>query len=291
MQVDNRTNQKSSYVGICLSICDCTKMASLDVARHAASVGAWHTILEVERGAAAAQIRKACRTLQRDAHPDKGGSPELSQLINRARDALLGQCPETARQRAARRAGDEEEERRAEVAQRAEDQRKRDAAEAEKLAERERTRRVALQRSSKRGGKARSAVYLSQSTRLLFPRLGVRISALQRKGCLEKARSLAYAAEAEIASRRATRESMFPKTVGLASRDPVKAALLAGLKARYDVAYQRVRYIRTQRGVRKAVAFSSATLPRLRLSWVLREAWTVLLAQPPPIHGAGSIPM
>ena len=122
-------------------------MASLDVARHAASVGAWHTILGVERGAAAAQIRKACRTLQRDAHPDKGGSPELSQLINRARDALLGQCPETARQRAARRDVDMEEERRAEVAQRAEDQRKRDAAEAEKLAERERTRRVALQRS------------------------------------------------------------------------------------------------------------------------------------------------
>ena len=74
-----------------------------------------------------------------------------------------------------------EEERRAEVAQLAEEQRKRDAAEAEKLAERERTRRVALQRSSNRGGKARSAVYLSQSTRLLFPRLGVRISALQRK--------------------------------------------------------------------------------------------------------------
>ena len=85
---------------------------------------------------------------------------------------------------------------------------------------------------------------------------------------------------------------MFPKTVGLASRDPVKAALLAGLKARYDVAYQRVRYIRTQRlGVRKAVAFSSVILPRLRLSWVLREAWTVLLAQPPPLHGAGMIPM
>ena len=83
---------------------------------------------------------------------------------------------------------------------------------------------------------------------------------------------------------------MFPKTVGLASRDPVKAALLAGLKARYDVAYQRVRYLRTQR-VRKAVAFSSVILPRLQLSWVLREAWTVLLAQPPPLHGAGTIPM
>ena len=84
---------------------------------------------------------------------------------------------------------------------------------------------------------------------------------------------------------------MFPKTVGLALREPVKAALLVGLKIRYDIAYQRVRYLRTQRGVRKAVAFSSVTLPRLRLSWVLREAWTVLLAQPQSIHGVGSIPM
>ena len=134
-------------------------------------------------------------------------------------------------------------------------------------------------------------MYLSQSTRLLFPRLGQRILVLQKKGRLETARCLAYAAEAEVATRRATRELTFPKTVGLASREPFKAALLVKLKARYDVAYQRVRYLRTQRGVRKVVAFSSVTLPRLRLSWILHEAWMVLLAQPPPIRGVGTIPM
>ena len=86
------------------------------------------------------------------------------------------------------------------------------------------------------------------------------------------------------------REEAFPKTVGLNSREPVKAQLLAALKARYNVAYQRVRYLRPARGSRET-AGSGRTLARLRLAWVLREAWTVLLSQPPPVWGDGVIPM
>ena len=71
------------------------------------------------------------------------------------------------------------------------------------------------------------------------------------------------------------RETTFPKTAGLASRDHVKAQLLTTLKKRYDVAYQRLRYLR---GKTMGVA-----LARLRMAWILREAWGVLLSQPPPI--------
>lgn len=78
------------------------------------------------------------------------------------------------------------------------------------------------------------------------------------------------------------RETIFPKTVGLASREPHKAALLVALKLKYDVAYQRMRYL-TKRMSRKTVAAEGVTLARLRMSWLLREAWTILASQPPPM--------
>ena len=156
-------------------------------------------------------------------------------------------------------------------------------------AQRERVRHTASRRSSKRGAYARTKVYLSSSTRALFPQLGRRISVLQGEGRWEKSRCLAYAAEAELGARRAVRETIFPKTAGLAAREPIKAQLLAALKVRYNVAYQRVRYLRTGRGSR-AASFSGMALPRLRLTSILHEAWTVLLSQPPPILGDAAIP-
>ena len=70
----------------------------------------------------------------------------------------------------------------------------------------------------------------------------------------EKARCLVYAAEADIAARRAVREEQFPKTCKLASREPYKAAILAV----YDATYQRIRYLE-RRGARVGLA-----VPRLR---------------------------
>ena len=62
---------------------------TLAVAKAAAEREDWHLILELPRGANVAQIQKARRQLQRGAHEDKGGSRELSTLINVAADKLL----------------------------------------------------------------------------------------------------------------------------------------------------------------------------------------------------------
>ena len=266
-----------------------TIMAQLSDAVTWAHFGAWHKILQIEPHSNAAQIEKARRTLQRSAHPDKGGSVELSQLVNKAADTLISRTKQTdnesrfaewfewLRQEDAARAEAKAAEAKAAAAKAAE------AKAAEMLAARTAVAEAALSHQSKRGANARSKVYLSPSTRRLFPRIGNRIWVLQKKGQWEKSRCLAYAVEAEIASRRGVRETTFPKTMGLVSREPVKAQRLAALKRRYDVAYQRVRYLRGKT--------AGVTLARLRLAWVLREAWGVLLSQPPPVMDETVIPM
>ena len=72
-----------------------TIMAQLSDAVAWAHFGAWHKILQIEPHSNAAQIEKARRTLQRSAHPDKGGSTELSQLINKAADTLISRTTQT----------------------------------------------------------------------------------------------------------------------------------------------------------------------------------------------------
>ena len=265
-------------------------MAQLSDAVAAAAIGAWHKILQIECGSDAAQIERARRTRQRSAHPDKGGSVELSKLINEAADTLLrqGEGGLTAEWREWLKQERERDTRlKRERAARAAEEAARVAEEAARAADAERAYVIhsALSHPSKRGGKARSKVYLSPSTRILFPRIGQRILVLQKKGQWEKGRCLAYAAEAEIASRRGVRETTFPKTAGLVSREPEKGTRLAALKRRYDVAYQRVRYLRGK------TATAGVTLARLRLAWVLREAWGVLLSQPPPVMDETVIPM
>ena len=66
---------------------------TLEAARAAARQGRWHSILGLRPGASADEVRKARRRLQLTAHTDKGGSTELSQLINQAADELLERCP------------------------------------------------------------------------------------------------------------------------------------------------------------------------------------------------------
>ena len=64
-----------------------------EAARAAARQRRWHAVLGLNPGASADEVRKARRRLQLTAHTDKGGSKELSQLINQAADQLLEQCP------------------------------------------------------------------------------------------------------------------------------------------------------------------------------------------------------
>ena len=67
---------------------------TLEAARAAAQQRRWHAVLGLNLGASADEVRKARRRLQLTAHTDKGGSKELSQLINQAADELLERCPE-----------------------------------------------------------------------------------------------------------------------------------------------------------------------------------------------------
>ena len=268
----------------------------VDSARLCAHKGRWHTILGLQAGASADDIRRARRRLQLSCHEDKGGSGELSQLINRAADVLLERCPEVRAQRAEAQAREEaaerellrarqEEERRQREEQLARDQEERARhMEEERRESQERAHKRAVATTAARGGRARKAVYLSWSTGLVFRTLKHRIFRLQDRRAHERARCLAYAAEAEIAARRAARETKFPTCMRLAAREPYKAQRLTSLKRDYDRAYQRLRYLRRTRQPQRCAALTVARL--------LREAWGVLLAQPAPIRDeAQAIPL
>ena len=70
---------------------------TVDVARSLFDAREFHTILGIELGASAEQIQRARRKLQLGAHSDKGGSDEVSALINAAADELLKRCRGTWR--------------------------------------------------------------------------------------------------------------------------------------------------------------------------------------------------
>ena len=122
-------------------------------------------------------------------------------------------------------------------------------------------------------------MYLWRSTGRVFERLRSRVYVLHNRHAYDKARCLAYAAEAEIAARRAARETRFPRTARLEARDPDKAQRLARIKAAYERAYQHLCYVRRTRQLERCAALTVARL--------LREAWGVLLAQPAPICDEG----
>ena len=66
---------------------------ALEAARSAAQHRRWHAVLGLRPGASADEVRKARRRLQLTAHTDKGGSKDLSQIINQAADELLERGP------------------------------------------------------------------------------------------------------------------------------------------------------------------------------------------------------
>ena len=269
---------------------------SLETAQHYARQGDWHALLGLQSssatGGSAADIRKARRRLQLSCHSDKGGNPELSQLINRAADILLEQCPEVRAQRARVRAHEEAEEQfRAEEDRRqAEEERRRlveehfRTLEAKRQKAEQRNQKRALHRASARGARRRASVYLSNSTSRVFSvYLRLKIDKLQQRHRHARARCMAYAAESEISARRAARETKFPRTCGLEARDPVKARELARIKPQYERAYQRLCYLRRTSQYERCASLAVARL--------LRQAWDVLLSQPAPLSGDAVIPL
>ena len=219
---------------------------TLAAARAAARQGKWHSILRLPLNATTEQIRQARRRLQLSAHTDKGGCAEMSQLINQATDELLSRRPEiwakqqwTRAQEAAEERRKQAEEEEAAAAQRRLDAKRREEERQQRCEEhirktRAENHRIAMKSAAMRGARRRSKVYLSVNTGIAFRTLRRKVERLQCQRGYERARLLAYAAEAEVATRRGIRETRFPKTAGLARREPVKAAALAGLKAQYD---------------------------------------------------------
>ena len=265
---------------------------SLETAQHHARRGDWHALLGLQSSSSAADIRKARRRLQLSCHSDKGGDPVLSQLINHAADILLEQCPEVWAHRAQMRAQEEAEELlRAEQERRqAEEERRQrveeyfQTLEARRQKAEQRNQKQAVQRTSARGARRRTSVYLSKSTSRVFPVcLRMKINTLQQGRNHAKARCVAYAAESEISARRAARETKFPRTCGLEARDPAKAQELARIKPQYERAYQRLCYVRRTRQYERCASLAVARL--------LREAWDVLLSQPAPFSGDSPIPL
>ena len=133
-----------------------------------------------------------------------------------------------------------------------------------------------------RGGAKRETAYLSKHAGRAFPAVRRRLQKLQgRRGGVALARALTYAVEAEVAARRAAREDMWPKTVGLHGRQPEKSVALATLKQQYDKAYQHLRHLRKSRQLHQHAVLTTKRL--------LHEAWMILLAAPAPLPSESPI--
>ena len=106
---------------------------------------------------------------------------------------------------------------------------------------------------------------------------------LQKTGKQSAAQALAFAVESEIIARRIARESSFPKTENLATRDADKATRLCKLRPLYQKAYDRLRYVR-RAGLPEHFA-------RLCVNRILGQAWTLLLEMPALLVEDGVITM
>ena len=289
---------------------------TLEAARAAAHQRRWHTILGLEPGASADEVRKARRRLQLTAHTDKGGSNELSQLINLAADELLEQCPQDwvpqasehdpewwrellreAKEEIERRRQAEEEEQRAarmreerlrrdreEMWREAEDIRRRweesERLERQRL-QRDRAHHDTVRRVGHRRTRCKGAAYLGELAGRAFPVVKCRLRKLPEAGKHRRAQALAYAVEAEMGARRVARETRFPKTEALAERDSDKAARLDQLRPAFQKACDRLRYVRR---TSKPQDFARLCVQRL-----LTQAWGILLDMPAPLVGGDAI--
>ena len=269
---------------------------TLEQARAAARRQDWFAILGLSFPVSERDVLKAKRQLQRTAHQDRGGSAELSQLINLAADELIDLLRPEIRERRERhdhedetrrrkdeelRRLKEEELRRHEDARRREEDYERRKEEGRRIleeqcrAERMHSLSETVRVAHCRGGSKRTTANLSFHAGRAFPVAKKRVQALRkRQGGTAKACALVYAIEREIAARRAAREDKWPKTVGLERRQPDKKEALAAQKREYDRAYQQLRHLR-----RTGQLHAHASLTTQRL---LREAWMILLDLPAP---------
>ncbi len=262
------------------------KMApTLEEARAATHRRDWHLILGLSPPFAERDVQKARRELQRHAHQDKGGNPELSALINKAADELLARMrplERPRRQEQERREEREEEQRRVE----AERQKRVDEywqkAHRAQLERRARSHNDAVWLAASRGSGKRKTAYLSIHAGIAFPTIRKRMWKLhERHEGSVRARALSYAVEAEIAARRAAREEQWPRTVGLDKRQPEKSLALKALKWQYDKAYEQLRQLRKTRKLRQHAVLATKRL--------LGEAWMILLAAPAPLPSGSPI--
>ena len=295
---------------------------SLEAARAAAQQKRWHLILGLKPGASSEEIRKAKRRLQLTAHTDKGGTKELSQLINHAADELLQRCPndwipqasdddfaywerrkrvakeelerlqrQAARLREEKRRRDEEEKRRRdeEEKRRADEERRRRYEESERRwlerqrLQRDRAHEDTVRLVGHRRTRCKSQAYLGKLAGKAFPMVQYRLRRLQEAGKHQRAAALAYAVEAEMCARRVAREIRFPKTEGLTKRDACKAARLDQLRPAYQKAYDRMRYVHR---TGKPQDFARLCVQRL-----LNQAWGILLEMPAPLDRGDAIVM
>ena len=270
---------------------------TLEAAKAAAEQGRWHSVLGLQSGASADDIRKARRLEQRTAHTDKGGCTELSQLINQAADELLQRCPalpptsdwweelirQAEKEIEEKRRNLEEEARKHMEQQRREQEEYRHRIQEIRRNERARAHKNTVRRVGYRRTRCKGLAYLGELAGKAFPVIKRRILKMQAAGNHHGAQALAYVVEAEIAARRLARETSFPKTEGLAQRDAQKAARLDELRPLYTKAYDRLRYVRR---TRKPECFARLCVQRL-----LTQAWSVLLDMPAPLVAADVIVM
>ena len=267
---------------------DAFQPISLEEASKAASQGNWPLILRLPPSCSEHDIHRARRELQRSAHQDRGGCPELSTLINMAADNALAVRDPACRWRRKQQDCEDELRRRREDARqyreqqrlqqeeefcRRAEQRNKRLLEKERI-ERNRAHKDTVRQVGWRRTRCKGPAYLGELAGKAFPVIKRRMQKLQQTGKQTAAQALAFAVESEIIARRIARESSFPKTEHLATRDSSKAMRLCKLQPLYQKAYDRLRYVRR------------AGLPdhfaRLCVNRLLHQAWAVMLEMPTP---------
>ena len=276
---------------------DAPQSITLEEASNAASQGNWLLILRLPPSCSEHDIHRARRELQRSAHQDRGGCPELSTLINMAADNALAVLDPACRWRRKQQDCEDELRRRREDARqyreqqrlqqeeefcRRAEQRNKRLLEKERI-ERNRAHKDTVRQVGWRRTRCKGAAYLGELAGKAFPLIKRKMHKLQQTGKQTAAQALAFAVESEIIAWRVARENSFPKTENLATRDADKAMRLCKLRPLYQKAYDRLRYVR-RAGLPEHFA-------RLCVNRILGRAWTLLLEMPTLLVEDGVITM
>ena len=232
---------------------DAFQPITLEEASNAASQGNWLLILRLPPSCSEHDIHRARRELQRSAHQDRGGCPELSTLINMAADLAVRDpacrwrrkqqdCEDELRRRRedARQYREQQRLQQEEEFCRRAEQRNKRLLEKERI-ERNRAHKDTVRQVGWRRTRCKGPAYLGELAGKAFPVIKRRMQKLQQTGKQSAAQALAFAVESEIVARRIARENSFPKTENLATRDASKAMRLCKLQPLYQKAYDRLR--------------------------------------------------